>query len=46
MSYETTAMWNLKKGYNRIYKTKMDSKISKANLCLPKGKHVRIGGTT
>ena len=39
-------MWNLKKkndGNERIYKTDIDSQISKKNLGLPKGKGPRWG---
>jgi len=38
ISYGITYIWNLKKLYKRTYKTETDSKISKPNLWLPKGK--------
>ena len=31
-------MWKLKKWYKGIYKTEIDPKTQKTNLCLPKGK--------
>ena len=45
MSFEITNMWNLiKKGYKITYsQTETDSKISKANLELPKEKCCREG---
>ena len=38
--HDITNMWNLKKNTKElIHKTETDSKISKPNLWLPKGKH-------
>ena len=39
ISYDINNVWNLIKMYNRTYKTETDSKISKPNLGLPKGKY-------
>lgn len=40
VSYAITSMWNLRKNGPKelIHKTEIDSKISKPNLWLPKGK--------